>query len=92
MTKHQRFVNLSWILLEHKCRYYILNKPTVQDYEYDLLEKEYDALAQELGLPNSVGDMVDFDTSRPACQLVMEKLNVIKRPDTRVRRKNKAAT
>lgn len=74
MNKQQRFIQLSWELLEHKCRYYIFSKPSIEDYEYDMLEKEYDALAKELGLPNSVGDMVDFDTSRPACQLVLDKL------------------
>ena len=77
MTKKERFIQLSWELLEHKCFYYMLNAPVVSDYEYDKLEKEYDALATELNLPNSVADMVDFDTSRHSCRLVMEKLGVI---------------
>jgi len=52
--KLSRFIKLGWELLEHKCRYYVLSRPTIQDYDYDMLEKEYDALADELGLPNSV--------------------------------------
>lgn len=55
----------------------MLNAPVISDYEYDKLEKEYDALSKELGLPNSVADMVDFDTNRHSCKLVMEKLGVI---------------
>ncbi len=71
-----RFIKLGWEILEHKCKYYILNKPTVTDYEYDIIEKEYDALADKLGLDKSASDMVDFDTKRPACQSVMRKLGV----------------
>lgn len=52
----------------------MLNKPTVDDYTYDLIEKEYESLGKELNLPLSACDMVDFDTRRPACILVMEKI------------------
>lgn len=75
--KKTRHIKLSWELLEHKCFYYIINNPIIGDYEYDKLEKEYDQLCNELNLPNSVADMVDFDTTRHSCQLVMRKLGVI---------------
>lgn len=74
--KYKRFCSLSWKLLEHKCRYYILNKPLIQDYEYDMLEKEYDLLADELGLPKSASDMVGFDEKRPSCKEVIRKICV----------------
>lgn len=74
MSKLERFNKLSWEILEHKCRYYIMDSPTIEDYEYDLIEKEYDALADELGLPKSASDMVGFKEDRPSCQRVMTKL------------------
>jgi hypothetical protein len=39
------------------------------DVEGSFIErnKEYDALADKLGLPKSASDMVDFDTNRPSC-------------------------
>lgn len=83
--KKARYVKLGWELLEHKCRYYIMSNPIIEDYDYDMLEKEYEALAEELGLPKSATDMVDFDTSRPSCQRVMQKLvkSGVKKPRTK---------
>lgn len=72
----ERFISLSWQILEHKYRYYILVNSTISDHEYDILEKEYDALADKLGLPKSASDMVDFDMNRPSCQRVAEKLGL----------------
>ena len=74
LTPNERFIQLSWQLLEHKCRYYILDNPLIQDYEYDILEKEYDALADKLGQPKSVSDMVGFNEKRHSCRQVIEKL------------------
>lgn len=71
----KEYIKLGWTLLEHKYRYYVKNNPVISDYEYDMLEKKYDALAEELGLPKSASDMVDFNTSRHSCQLVMDKLD-----------------
>lgn len=70
----QRFLELGWQILEHKCRYYILLNQVVSDFEYDQLEREYDSLADKLGLPKSASDMVDFDLNRPSCKRVHEKL------------------
>lgn len=75
--KRIRFIELGWELLEHKCRYYIKCDPIIEDHIYDKMEKEYETLAKELNEPPSVTDMVDFNTARPACKLVMKKLNVI---------------
>lgn len=75
----ERLNKLSWVLLEHKFRYYILCAPIIEDYEYDMLEKEYETLCDKLKTPNSVSNMVDFDTSRPSCKLIMEKLMPVKK-------------
>lgn len=73
-SKKGRFVKLGWEILEHKCRYYILDEPVIRDYDYDMLEKEYESLALELGLEPSATNMVGFDDTRPSCQRVLNKL------------------
>lgn len=72
-TDIERHIQLSWLLLEHKFLYYVKDKPIIQDYEYDMLEKEYDALCEKLNLPKTVSDMVGFDEKRHSCQAVMTK-------------------
>lgn len=74
MSDDERFARLSWKILEHKCHYYMFNNPQIQDYEYDMLEKEYDALALTLGKPPTASDMVGFDLERPSCRSVYRKL------------------
>lgn len=78
MTDTERHIQLSWLLLEHKYRYYVKDAPIIQDYEYDLLEKEYDTLCDKLNLPKAVSDMVGFDESRPSCQSVITKFRYYK--------------
>lgn len=39
-----------------------------------MLEKEYEALAEELGLPSSASDMIGFKQDRPCCMLVASKI------------------
>lgn len=70
----QRYVELGWKILEAKYRYYVLDKPRLQDFEYDMMEKEYDKLADELGLPKSASDMIGFDETRPSCIEVIAKI------------------
>jgi NAD-dependent DNA ligase len=73
-SKELKLAKLSWTLLEHKCRYYVFDAPSIGDYEYDILEKEYEALAKELQVPPSVSDMVGFDETRESCKQVLNKL------------------
>ncbi len=68
------FVRLGWILLEHKCRYYQFNNPSIADREYDILDIRYRKLAEQLGLPPSASDMVGFSLERHSCQQVFEKI------------------
>jgi NAD-dependent DNA ligase len=74
MNSKQQFIELGWVLLEHKCRYYYFNSPIIQDYEYDMLEREYEQLARDLGEEPTATNMVDFDEKRPSCQAVLLKL------------------
>lgn len=77
-TKEQRFVELSWRLLELKLSYYYpavihesrKKEVSIPDQAYDALADEYRKLAKELGLPASADDMVGFDFDRPSCSLV----------------------
>jgi len=81
-NSQERFVGLSWKILEYKCTYYRPdlihpnNKKlyTVSDSVYDKLEGEYRRLSVELGEEPTAADMVDFDCSRPCCRLVAKKL------------------
>ncbi len=50
-------------LLEHRYRYYILDHPVLNDFEYDWLEREYNRLASEAGL--KLMEMVDFNSNDP---------------------------
>lgn len=77
MSSKKEFIKLSWAVLEAKCIYYMMhgNHPkSIEDYEYDLLEKRYEALAKELNLEPTASNMIDFDLSRPCCKLVYSKL------------------
>lgn len=71
----RRFIKLGWKLMEAKYRYYSLDAPTLQDHEYDALEREYDTLSKRLGLPPTAVDMVGFDISRPSGVLVADRVD-----------------
>ena len=73
-TDNERFVELGWLLHEHKCRYYYLKRAIIADEEYDKLEEEYKALAAKLGLNPYVSEMVGFDPDRASSQMVLHKL------------------
>lgn len=70
----KRFIKLGWEILQYKFNYYVLDAPTLEDHEYDQLEREYDALAKLLGVEPTAADMVGFKQTRPACALVADKL------------------
>lgn len=50
-------------LLEHRYRYYILDNPVLNDFEYDWLEREYNKLASQAGV--KLMEMVDFNLNDP---------------------------
>lgn len=78
MDEQKKFmILLGWAVIECKCIYYMFsgNHPlAIKDYDYDMLEKKYEAVCRALKEEPSASDMVDFDMSRPSCQSVYEKL------------------
>jgi NAD-dependent DNA ligase len=72
----ERFIQLSWEILEHKCKYYSISNiiAPVSDTEYDVLETEYRELADKLGHEATAANMVGFDEERPSCALVKARL------------------
>jgi hypothetical protein len=71
---------LAWKILEYKCIYYHFNgahPDAIPDYDYDILEKRYDKLCADNGIDPTASDMIDFDSERPSCQLVICKLSGI---------------
>lgn len=71
----QRFIDLSWSILEAKCIYYkLIHLEGISDEKYDTMEEEYKTLGHALGLRTTATDMVGWDESRPACIIVERKL------------------
>ncbi|MFM7725315.1 MAG: DNA ligase LigA-related protein, partial [Flavobacteriales bacterium] len=63
-SARQRIAELTTALNEHNHRYYVLNAPTISDFEFDQLLKELEALEQlhpELADPNSPTKRVGGD-------------------------------
>lgn len=59
------FHKLGKRVLAHRYRYYVLDDSVIPDWEYDLLERLYEALASELNLPSVIADMVGYDLNDP---------------------------
>jgi hypothetical protein len=86
LADEQRFVDLSWRILERKFAYYHPEQVhkswkmdvTVPDALYDAEEGEYRHLAAKLGRPASAADAVGFPMDRPSGKLVMKKLTTPK--------------
>ena len=63
-SARQRIIELTAALNEHNHRYYVLNAPTISDFEFDQLLKELEALEKvhpELADPNSPTKRVGGD-------------------------------
>jgi NAD-dependent DNA ligase len=69
--QYQKVINRSWEILEHCYRYYVLDKPILEDWEFDKLKRNHQDWCAVLGL--EYVDMVGFDETRPSCQLVAFK-------------------
>jgi DNA ligase (NAD+) len=70
MTKddaRQRMIELTRLLNEHNYKYYVLAKPTISDYEFDMMLKELEQLESdypELAEPDSPTRRVGGDITR----------------------------
>lgn len=69
----QRITQLSDELSEHNHRYYVLNEPSISDYEFDQLLKELESLEQQfpaLADPNSPTKRVGGDITKKFPEVV----------------------
>lgn len=71
--EYEELAKLSWKILEAKYWYYRRSEPRLSDYDYDMLEKEYERLCEKLNIVPTASNMVDFDESRPSCKHVILK-------------------
>jgi hypothetical protein len=86
MKDQERFVQLSWLILELKLAYYLPHlihpdwnkEKSVSDQEYDALELEYRSLAKHLKLSATACEHVGFPSEHPCGRLVMSKLCIPK--------------
>lgn len=63
-------------VLEARYRYYILDDPTLADWEYDLLERSYESMAATVGLPSLIKDMVGYNQNNPLHNEVLEIVKI----------------
>ena len=52
-------------LLKHKFNYYVSNIHSIEDSEYDYVERYYEAVAEDLGLEPEIVNMVGFNPNHP---------------------------
>ena len=80
---NEAFAKLSWILLEHRVRYYHYDRPVISDEQYDKLEQQYLKGCLELDQPNTLAKptelvpgngMIGLDLERPSVQNVLDKI------------------
>ncbi len=68
-----KFNVLTFELLQHKYRYYILSMHTLSDAEYDQLENKWEAFGRTLGYDMvNYAPWVDFPWGHPYARLVYE--------------------
>ncbi len=63
--KLQYYQDLGNRLQEHRYRYYGLDDPVIEDYEYDHIERVYKEVSRNLSLKDVAIDMVDWDVTKP---------------------------
>lgn len=79
-SKNERFIELSWTLLEGKWHYYVRKHAIIADEAYDKLAMEYRELAKELNLNPTADDMVGFSFDKASCRMVDKKMTEIYGP------------
>jgi len=62
-----RFIKLHQLLRKAKYHYYEMHDNIMEDYDYDMMEKEYDEIADHLEIPQEyrVSNFVGFDIRIP---------------------------
>ncbi len=63
------YKKLEKALLEHRYRYYKLDHPVISDFEYDFIERTYEAACREAGVQSILKEYgVDFQDNHPDYQ------------------------
>lgn len=65
--KVEHHIQVGKRLLQQRYRYYYLDNPVLNDFEYDVLERYYEALSAYLGLEPINKNLVGFDENEPNC-------------------------
>lgn len=61
MANEKQFEDLGKKLYKHKYHYYELDSPSITDQEYDMLERDYVQMAEDLGKDPEISNMIGFD-------------------------------
>jgi len=65
MSDFQDVNRMGWELLIHKYLYYVIHQPILEDWEFDILEKEWELKS---GRESEVG----FPLNKPSAQLIIQ--------------------
>ena len=77
MGASKRMIELVALLNAYNYQYYVKNKPTVSDYEFDMLLKELETLEKQEGiiLPTSPTQRVGSDLENEFREVKREKVD-----------------
>ncbi len=71
----EEFNKLTIELLKHKFRYYKQDRPTISDYQYDVMEHRWLKMGRELGIDmDSYEHWVDFDEKHPLAEEALHEI------------------
>lgn len=71
--KLEHYHQLGRRILRLKCLYYLFATSAVSDYEYDWIERYYEAVAEDVGQPPAASDQVGFSRETPLGQEVYQE-------------------
>ena len=76
MSASKRMIELAALLNMYNYQYYVLNKPTISDYEFDMLLKELETLEKQEGivLPSSPTQRIGSDLENGFKEVHREKV------------------
>lgn len=72
----RKFNEITLELLMHKYRYYVLDNPSVSDYTYDMIERDWTKLGEKLGINmEDYKNWVDFPVDHPLADIAKKLVN-----------------
>lgn len=76
MTK-ELLIKLGWFLLEQRVRYYKYDSPTLEDLEYDRLEKLYLHEAKIINLKTNIENMVGINENLESVKSAIQHVDTL---------------